>query len=107
MPASTACSRRSPTALRAALDHAEAVTGEPACPLLLENAAGAGGTVGRSLDELRTVIDAAGGDERLGMCLDTQHLFASGVAFDSLEAADDVVAELDGAIGLGRLGAST
>ena len=45
----------------------------PACPILLENAAGSGGTVGRTLEELQLLIDAAGGDERLGICVDTQH----------------------------------
>ena len=56
----------------------------PPCPILLENAAGAGGTVGRTLEELEIVIDAAGGDERLGICIDTQHLWASGVDYSTL-----------------------
>ncbi|HUA94520.1 MAG TPA: TIM barrel protein, partial [Acidimicrobiales bacterium] len=46
----------------------------PGCPILLENAAGAGGTVGRSFEELGTVLDRAGAGESLGVCLDTQHL---------------------------------
>ena len=73
------------------------------CPILLENAAGAGDTVGRSFEELATVIEAAGGDERLGVCLDTQHLWASGVAFGTVEAADDLVGLVEDTVGLERL----
>jgi deoxyribonuclease IV len=75
------------------------------CPILLENAAGTGGTVGRSFDELATILDAAGKKvaPRLGVCLDTQHLWASGISFTSVEEADEVVAQFDAAIGLDRL----
>ena len=73
------------------------------CPLLLENTAGAGGTIGRSFEELARVLEAAGGDDRLGVCLDTQHLFASGVTYETLEAADTAVSSLDRALGLERL----
>jgi len=82
--------------LRIALDAAE-------CPLLLENTAGAGGTVGRSFEELARVIDAAGGDHRLGVCLDTQHAFAAGMSFDTVAAADELVEEIDRTVGLDRL----
>src|SRR5438270_13902661 len=47
--------------------------------LLMENSAGAGGTIGRSLDELAAVFTALGRHERLGVCLDSCHLFVSGV----------------------------
>jgi deoxyribonuclease-4 len=47
---------------------------EGSCPILLENAAGTGDTVGRTFEELALVIEAAGNDQRLGVCLDTQHL---------------------------------
>jgi deoxyribonuclease IV len=75
------------------------------CPILLENAAGTGGTVGRSFDELATLLEAAGPDyvAALGVCLDTQHLWASGISFTSVEEADQVVAEFDATIGLPRL----
>jgi deoxyribonuclease-4 len=75
------------------------------CPILLENAAGAGGTVGRSFDELATILDAAGDAHasRLGVCLDTQHLWASGVDYTTVEEADEVVAQFDDVIGLERL----
>jgi deoxyribonuclease-4 len=90
-------------ALVGALDEAGETLGATACPLLLENAAGAGGTVGRSFEELAQLLDAAGGDSRLRICLDTQHLFASGYDYTTLEAADAVVASFDAAVGLDRL----
>ena len=73
------------------------------CPILLENAAGAGDTVGRSFEELAEVIEAAGGDDRLGVCLDTQHLWASGIPFATVEDADDLVSLVSDTVGLERL----
>ena len=73
------------------------------CPILLENAAGAGDTVGRSFEELARVIEAADGDERLGVCLDTQHLWASGIPFGTVPAADDLIDLIDTTVGLARL----
>ncbi len=84
------------SAVRRALDEAD-------CPLLLENTAGAGGTVGRSFEELARVIDHADGDDRLGICLDTQHAWAAGMSFDTVDEADALVEELDRAVGLERL----
>ncbi|MGA8723861.1 MAG: deoxyribonuclease IV [Acidimicrobiales bacterium] len=74
-----------------------------ACPILLENTAGAGDTVGRSFDELAQVIDDAGADDRLGVCLDTQHLWASGVSFVTVEESEALVQVIDRTVGLGRL----
>ena len=71
--------------------------------LLLENTAGAGGTIGRTFEELAAVIDRAGGDSRLGVCLDTQHLWASGVPFPTVAAADAVVRTVAATVGLDRL----
>lgn len=73
------------------------------CPILLENAAGAGDTIGRSFDELSMVIDATGGDERLGICLDTQHLWASGVSFATRDEADTLMETIEKTVGLVRL----
>ncbi len=71
--------------------------------LLLENSAGAGGTIGRSLDELAALVDALDGHERLGVCLDSCHLYVSGVDVTTPEVVADVVDELDRRIGLPRL----
>jgi deoxyribonuclease-4 len=74
--------------------------------LLLENTAGAGGTVGRSFDELATLIemlDSKSLSGRIGVCLDTQHLWASGKDYTSVPSADHVIDEFDQAIGLDKL----
>jgi deoxyribonuclease-4 len=76
---------------------------ESDCPVLLENTAGAGGTIGRSFEELARVIEHADGDPRLGMCLDTQHAWAAGMWFDTVDAADELVAEIDRTVGVDRL----
>ena len=60
--------------------------------------------MGRTLEELEVVIAAAGGDERLGICIDTQHLWASGVDYASVARADAVVDEVRTRFGLERLG---
>jgi len=71
--------------------------------LLLENSAGAGGTIGRSIDELAALFDACDGHARLGVCLDTCHLYVSGVDVTDLDVLDDLLDELDARIGLDRL----
>ena len=70
--------RSAPAIARAGEVIAEALAESDGCPLHLENTAGTGGTLGRSFAELAALIEAAGGDERLGLCLDSCHLLASG-----------------------------
>lgn len=81
----------------------EALAESEHCPLLLEDTAGAGGTLGRSFEELHALLDATGGDDRIGFCLDSCHLLASGYDVTSIEALDGVLAEADAAFGLDRL----
>ena len=91
-------------AFKRALEAADsAPPGVEDCPILIENAAGTGGTVGRSLDEIQALIDATGGDERIGLCIDTQHLWASGIDYSSTHGTNKLVHEIDMHIGLGRL----
>jgi deoxyribonuclease-4 len=71
--------------------------------LLMENSAGAGGTIGRSIDELATIYERLGGHPHLGVCLDSCHLFVSGVDVRDPAALDACLDELDAKIGLGRL----
>jgi deoxyribonuclease IV len=71
--------------------------------LLLENSAGAGGTIGRSVDELAVLVDRLGRHPRLGICLDSCHLWVSGVDVTDRAALDETVAELDERVGLERL----
>ena len=71
--------------------------------LCLENAAGAGGTIGRSISELATICDALDGHDRLGVCIDSCHWWASGVDVTSAAALDDALEDLDARMGLDRL----
>jgi deoxyribonuclease-4 len=71
--------------------------------LLMENSAGAGGTIGRSVDELAILFDALGAHERLGICLDSCHLYVSGVDVTNEQAWDACLREVDERIGLERL----
>jgi deoxyribonuclease IV len=71
--------------------------------LLIENSAGAGGMIGRSIDELATIVDRLDRHPRLGICLDSCHLFASGYDVTDRAALDAVIEEVDAAVGLDRL----
>ncbi len=85
-----------------------AVPDGPGAPLLvLENSAGSGGGMGTSLEELEQILEAAAArgipDARLGLCLDTAHLWGAGHEIGSGEGVDDIVEELGARIGLQRL----
>jgi deoxyribonuclease-4 len=71
--------------------------------LLMENSAGAGGTIGRSLDELATLLERLDHHPRLGVCLDSCHLYASGYDVTDRAGVDSLVAEVDKRFGLDRL----
>jgi deoxyribonuclease IV len=88
---------------RALRDADPAPEGVADCPILIENAAGTGGTVGRSFQEIEFLIDACGGDDRLGLCIDTQHLWASGFDYSTVTGAKRLVLEIDETIGMDRL----
>ena len=84
-------------ALRRALDETES------CDLLLEDTAGAGNTLGRTFEELAELIDLAGGDQRLGICLDSCHLLASGYDVRTADAITETMDACERAIGKQRL----
>jgi deoxyribonuclease-4 len=71
--------------------------------LLMENSAGTGATIGRSVEELAVIFERLGGHPRLGVCLDSCHLYASGYDVTDEAALDGVLDELDRQIGLDRL----
>jgi deoxyribonuclease-4 len=73
------------------------------CPLLLENTAGAGDTLGRSFEDLAKLIDLAGGDDRLGLCLDSCHLLASGFDIRTVEGLTQVMDDYVAIVGSKRL----
>ncbi len=81
----------------------EALDESDKCHLHLEDTAGAGGTLGRSFEELAELIDACGGGKRLGICLDSCHLHASGYDMRTAESLSDVLDEFDRIVGLDRL----
>jgi len=92
-----------------AIERAGAVIGEALAEsaeggiLHLEDTAGAGGTLGRSFEELAALIEAAGGGERIGVCLDSCHLLASGYDIRTAAGLSDVLDEFDSVVGLERL----
>jgi deoxyribonuclease-4 len=82
----------------------EALAESGSCPLHLENTAGAGGTLGRSVEELASLLEAAGASERLGVCLDSCHLYASGYEIRTPAGLDALLGEVSQKIGVERLG---
>ena len=89
---------RAVPALEQALEHCSETTW-----LLLENSAGAGGTIGRSVSELATLVDRLDRHPRVGICLDSCHLWVSGIDVTNRSALDDCLDEVDERIGLDRL----
>jgi deoxyribonuclease-4 len=85
-------------ALRTVLDHCSDTTW-----LLMENSAGAGGTIGRSVDELALLYERLEGHPHLGICLDSCHLYVSGCDVTDRAALDAVLDDVDQRIGLDRL----
>ncbi len=80
------------------------VVGKTSTKLLLENSAGAGGNVGNSIDELALIYEAVGRNPKIGFCLDTAHLFASGYDVRTKDGWKAVLDEFDKKIGLEHLG---
>ncbi len=81
--------------LRAAID----ATPDGTVRLLLENAAGQGTTLCATLEELATVISAVGEPDRVGVALDTCHLFAAGIDFRSEEGYGSLMDAVDRTVG--------
>jgi deoxyribonuclease-4 len=93
---------------RAGATIGEALAESGSCELHLENTAGAGGTLGRSFDELAALLQAAtaadsAADGRLGVCLDSCHLFASGYDIRTAEGMSSVLRESTRKLGRGRI----
>ena len=103
-PGSAKTGEVGPAIRRAGAVIREALAESEHCALHLENTAGAGGTLGRSFGELAALMEAAGGDERLGLCLDSCHLYASGYDIRTEEGLTHVLDECGDVVGLERLG---
>lgn len=91
--------KRAGKVIRAALDDTEE------CPILIEQMAGHKGILGCTFEEVETITEAAGGSDRIGLCLDSCHMFVSGYDVRTEESLSAVLAEIDSVLGLERLGA--
>jgi deoxyribonuclease IV len=89
--------KRAGSVIKEALAHSEN------CELHLEDTAGTGGTLGRSFEELAALVEAAGADRRIGLCLDSCHLLASGYDIRTPQGLHDTLQECDRMVGLERL----
>ena len=103
-PGSAKTGEVAPAIERAGAVIAEALAESEGCALHLENTAGAGGTLGRSFDELAALLDAAGGDPRVGICLDSCHMLASGIEIRTARALSAALDDLEAKVGPGRIG---
>lgn len=103
-PGSAKTGKVGPAIKRAGKVIKQALSESENCALHLENTAGEGGTLGRSFHELADVIDAAGGSERLGVCLDSCHLFASGFDIRTEEGLSAVLDDCVEIVGVDRVG---
>ena len=69
--------------------------------VLLETMAGKGSEIGRSFEEIRRIMDLVDANEKLGVCLDTCHVFDGG--YDIVNDLDGVLRQFDQIIGLEKL----
>jgi deoxyribonuclease-4 len=104
-PGSTKGDPLGPSLKRAAKVIAAALKDTDHCKLLLEQTAGHKGLIGRDFDETAQLIDLAGGGERLGLCLDSCHMFVQGYDITDEDHLAAVLDEADEKIGIDRLGA--
>lgn len=91
---------RAVEALRQVLDATEGQR----TSILLETMSGQGDSLGRTLDELAQIIDGCDGDRRLGVCLDTCHLFASGYELRTAASYERLLDAVEEKIGIDRVG---
>lgn len=104
-PGSTLGDPLKPALKRAAKVIGAALADTDDCKLLLEQTAGHKGLIGRTFEETAELIDLAGGGERLGLCLDSCHMFVQGYDVTDEEHLSAVLGEADETVGIGRLGA--
>ena len=103
-PGSALAGKVGPAIKRAGKVITQALAESDACPLHLENTAGTGGTLGRSFQELADLFEAAGDSPRLGLCLDSCHMFASGYDIRTEEGLAAAIDECETVVGRNRIG---
>src|SRR3954451_14022552 len=94
-----------PSIKRAAKTIASALKDTDSCRLLLEQTAGHKGLLARDFDQIADLIDGVGGNKRLGLCLDSCHLFVQGYDITDEAHLGTVLDEADAKVGIDRLGA--
>jgi deoxyribonuclease-4 len=94
-----------PSIKRAAKTIASALGDTDSCRLLLEQTAGHKGLLARDFDQIADLVDGAGGDKRLGLCLDSCHMFVQGYDITDEAHLAAVLDEADAKVGIDRLGA--
>ena len=93
-----------PVALKRAVKFlSEALAESEGCDLLIENNAGSRQLLGLGFDEIGELIDGAGGGARLGLCIDSCHLHASGFDVRTTEGVTAIADEIESKLGLERL----
>jgi deoxyribonuclease-4 len=92
-----------PSMKRAAKVIAAALNDSESCPLLLEQTAGHKGLLGRDFDETAALIEGAGAGKRLGLCLDSCHMFVQGYDITDEAHLTQVLDEAEAKIDLERL----
>jgi deoxyribonuclease-4 len=101
-PGSCAETERGLAAVADALDRTFAAH-KGNCIVLLETAAGQGSALGRTFEELRAIRDQVRSPERVGICLDTCHVFAAGYDLSTDRGYDEMFARFDKVLGIGLL----
>jgi len=81
----------------------EALARSERCPIIYENTAGSPQLLGRDFDETAELIEKTGGPKRLGLCIDSCHLFATGYELRTPEGVTTLVDEIDNKVGLEQL----
>ena len=104
-PGSTLGDPLKPALKRAAKVIGAALKDTDRCPLLLEQTAGHKGLIGRTFEETAELIDLAGAGKRLGLCLDSCHMFVQGYDVTDEDHLAAVLDEADETVGIERLGA--
>jgi deoxyribonuclease IV len=94
-----------PSLKRASKVIAAALKETDSCPLLLEQTAGHKGLLARDWDQIAALIDGVNDDKRLGLCLDSCHMFSQGYDITDEAHLTKVLDEADAKVGLDRLGA--
>ena len=89
--------------IAAGLDEVHRRTRGVAVRIALETTAGQGTCLGHRFEHLGRILELVAEPERLGVCVDTCHIFAAGYPLATADEYDDTMDELDRAVGLGRV----